>query len=834
MATLLICSGKLKVVYWPSFKPKLNFAKSMFQFLARFILKYRVLLLILVGAFTVFFALQLPKLRLSYDFTQVVPPSDPELIYLKQFQEKYGQDGNVLVIGLRDSALYTPQNFMRFGMLSEELGKIEGIEGVVSLPLVPEITRNDSLKSFEAKPIISGAYPETQATLDSILQKIKDQRLLSSQLLNQENGATLAIVTVDDDIISSPERSRLMADIHLATNQFTENTGLQLHFAGLPYVRSVMSGKVQAELKLFLMLSVLVTALILWFFFRSFRIVFFSLLVIGTMIIWSLGTLVLLGYKITLLSGLIPPIIVVIGIPNCIYLLNKYHQEYVKLQDQQQALANVIQRIGFVTFITNCTTAVGFLVLTATGISVLKEFGLVTGLNILATFLVSLILIPVLFSFLPPPSGKHVNHLRRKPLEWALTSLDLLVHRHRYRIIAGALLITCISAIGAWQIVARSYMVDDLPDKSQVKQDLYFFEENFGGVMPLEIVLDTGKPRGIMNLRTLRTVDSLQRYLSSFESISTPLSVVNFLKASKQAFYGGNAAFYDLPSTRERSFLIPYLKNNNELKGLQSAFIDSAGQQMRISMKIEDLGSVELRKLLNEEIIPHTDSLLAVDSLLQAKVTGTTVMFIKGNDYLINNLRGSLLIAIVVIAFIMAVLFRNVRMIIISILPNLVPLLFTAGLMGYLGIPLKPSTALIFSIAFGIAVDDSIHFLAKYRMELVKENFFSAKAVSTSIRETGSSMIYTSIVLFFGFIIFAFSDFGGTVALGILTSSTLLVAMLTNLILLPALLLVFDHGKYTPDSWALLEDYEEFYLATEDEEIDLSQLNKINLNQSGE
>jgi predicted RND superfamily exporter protein len=800
-------------------------AKTMFQFLARFILKHRLALLIAVGLLTVLFGLQLPKLQLSYDFSKVVPANDPDLLYLQQFQAQYGQDGNTLVIGLKDSTLYTPLNFKRYSMLSEELRKIEGVEAVMSLPLVPKIVRNDSLKAFEPQLILQ-EYPQNQTELDSILGLIVEQRLFSSQLVNQGNGATIILVTISTEVVNSPRRLTVMEDIQRAAEQFTDVTGLNLHYAGLPYVRAVMTHKVQAELKLFLLLSVLVTAIILFYFFRSFRVVIISLAVIGVMIVWSLGTVVVLGYKITLLTGLIPPIIVVIGIPNCIYLLNKYHQEYRKTDNQLQALANIIQRIGFVTLITNFTTAVGFLVLTTTGISILKEFGLVAGLNIFATFVVSIILIPALFSYFPPPSPRHLNHLDRKNLGWVLNNLDYLVHRHRYRVIAGALILTALSAIGAWQVKAKSYMVDDIPEQSQVKTDLYFFEENFGGVMPLELVIDTGRPRGVMNLRTLRTLDSLQNYLATQPEISVPISVVNFLKASKQAFYGGNSQFYELPSNRERSFLIPYLRNKSELSGLQDSFLDSAGQQLRLSMKVQDLGSVETAKLLQERVIPHTDSLLAADSLLSARYTGTTVMFLKGNNYLIDNLRSSLVIAIVVIAFIMALLFRNIRMILISVLPNLVPLLFTAGLMGYLGIALKPSTALIFSIAFGIAVDDSIHFLAKYRMELVRENFFSAKAVSTSIRETGSSMIYTSIVLFFGFIIFAFSDFGGTVALGILTSSTLLVAMLTNLILLPALLLVFDHGKYEPDAWALLEDYDEFYLAPEDEEIDVNQLNR--------
>ncbi|EMR04241.1 efflux RND transporter permease subunit [Cesiribacter andamanensis] len=803
----------------------------MFDFLAQFILRYRLNLLLAVALVTAFFAVQIPKLELSYDFAQVVPPNDPEMLFLSEFKQEFGEDGNVLVIGLQDSSLYTPQNFARYRYMSLELQKIRGVEGVLSLPVMPRLVRNDSLRTFEPEPIFTGA-PESQAELDSLLQLALDQKIYSRQLINPANGATLMVLTVDMSVIGSPDRQRLMDDLLMVTEPFEEKTGIKLHYAGVPFVRAVMTGKVQQELKLFLVLSVVVTALILFAFFRSVKAVVFPMVVIGVMIVWSLGTLVLFGFKITLLTGLIPPIIVVIGIPNCIYLLNKYHQEFAKTGHQQKSLSHIIRRIGFVTLITNFTTAIGFLVLLSTDIRILKEFGIVAGLNILATFVVSLILIPAIFSYLPPPSARHLRHLESRRLDRILTLFDVLVHRHRYRIMLVTIGVVLVSLLGVWQVQTIAYMVDDIPEESDLKQDLYFFEQNFGGVMPMEIVVDTGRPRGIMNLRTLGQVDSLQQYLASQPELSPPISIINFLKASRQAFYKGSPAFYELPSSRERSFLLPYLQNNSDIGRLSSSFMDSTGQKMRLSLKVADVGSQHMDTLVNLRILPQIRQLFPDSLGVGVQVTGTTLLFIKGNQYLIQNLRSSLLIAIVIIALVMALLFRNGRMILISLVPNMVPLIVTAGLMGFLGIPLKPSTALIFSIAFGISVDDSIHFLAKYRQELFNQKFFVAKAISLSLRETGSSMIYTSIVLFFGFVIFVFSEFGGTVALGMLTSITLLLAMLTNLLLLPSLLLAFDSGKYERDQQALIEHYDEFYVESEDEEIDLKQLRKEPLDQN--
>ena len=795
----------------------------MWSLLAKFILKYRLYLIIAVGLVTAFFGSKIPELELSYDFANVVPANDPDKVFLTEFKERFGEDGNVLVVGMQDSSLYQPTNLRRFKYMSEEMQRIKGVKSVLSLPLLQRAYNDSENRKFALEPIFDD-IPDNQAAVDSMLQIALDQKIYSSQLFNEANGATLMLLTIDVDILNSSKRGGLMDDILLAGSQFEEKTGIKLHYAGIPFVRSVMTSKVQAELKMFLVLSVVVTALILLFFFRSFNAVLFSMVVIGVMIVWSLGSLVVLGYKITLLTGLIPPIIVVIGIPNCIYLLNKYHQEYYKNGDQMQALAHIIHRIGFVTLITNFTTAIGFLVLVFADIAILKEFGIVAGINIFATFIVSIILIPSIFSYLKAPSKRHLKHLESRPLDKVLTGFDLLVHRHKYSVFVVTAIILVVSIFGMTKIRSVAFMVDDIPEDSQVKRDLAFFERNFGGVMPLEIVIDTGNRKGIMNLRTLQRIEEFEAFLAEQEYLSPPVSIVSFLKATRQAFYNSQPQFYELPNNRDRSFILPYLQNNQESAALSRSFVDSTGQHMRISMKVADVGSLKMDSLIQQVIRPEIEARFGESDKIDVQLTGTTLLFIKGNQFLIQNLRSSLLIAFAVIAVIMAILFRNVRMIIISIIPNLVPLCVTAGLMGYFGIPLKPSTALIFSIAFGISVDDSIHFLAKYRQELFANNFFVTKAISKSLRETGASMIYTSIVLFCGFIIFAFSEFGGTVALGILTSTTLLFAMFTNLILLPSLLLAFDDGKYKRDEDALIEQYDEFYTESEDEEIDLNLL----------
>ncbi|MDH5475241.1 MAG: efflux RND transporter permease subunit [Cyclobacteriaceae bacterium] len=803
----------------------------MWTKLAHFIIKFRLLLVIILAAITIFMAYMARDVTMSYSLFKAVPDDDPDALFYKNFRSEFGEDGNIVAIAIYDSAIYELNHFNRYKQLSEEIKAIEGVINVISLPLLHRLSKNQDAQKFDLEAIFND-ISKNQQDLDSLLQVAQNQKFYSGQIINPENGSTLTLISINEEILNSEKRVGLTNKILEAGTQFTDDTGINVHYAGHPFVRSVMAGKVKDELVLFLALSILVTGLIMLLFFRSLSAVIFPMIIIAVVVIWVIGTLGIFGYKITILTGLIPPVIVVIGIPNSIYLLNMYHQEFGIHGNKMKAISRVVRKIGFVTLITNVTTSIGFLVLISTSIIELKEFGIVAGLNIMATFLVSIILIPSVFSWLPSPSARHLRHLKFKPLESVLDGMDVIVHRHKYKVFGVTILLLILSIPGMRKIESVQYIIDDIPKDDVIKKDLAFFEENFSGIMPLEIVIDTKKKRGVIDLKTLAKVEEFETFLDDQEDISKPVSVVSFIKAAKQAFYNNNPDRYELPNNRERSYILRYLRNQqSDEKGLINSFVDSTYTKMRISLKVADIGSVKMDSLVHQIIEPKIEEVFA-DNNFDIKVTGSTPLFVKGNKFLIQNLQFSLLLAFVVISIIMAMLFVNFRMIIISLIPNFIPLIITAGIMGYLGIHLKPSTALVFSIVFGISVDDSIHYLAKYRMELFASNFFVPLAVSKSIKETGASMIYTSIVLFAGFIIFTGSDFGGTIALGLLTSITLLIAMITNLILLPALLMTFDDGKRKKGAHPLIEQFDDgFYHEDEDEEIDLKAI-KIEENNS--
>jgi predicted RND superfamily exporter protein len=810
----------------------------MWKRLADGIISYRMPLIVLIGLITIFMGYKASQVQMSYDFARTVPLDDPDMIAFTEFKKQFGEDGNIIAVGMQDSAVFKIGNFTALRTFVKEVKKINGVNDVLGLPSLKMILKDTAKTQFYLASVFPDSI-DTQAELDSAFVIARGQRVYMDRLVRMDNGATMLLLSIQKEVMNSAAREPMTAALQAAGKRFEDATHIKLRYAGLPFIRTVMANQVRKEMSLFLYASAIVTGLIMFLFFRSLKAVLFSMIIIGIVVVWTLGTLALFGYKITLLSGLIPPVIVTIGITNAIYLLNKYHIEFAHTKNKLEAIKIVVLKMGLATFLTNLTVAIGFLTLLSTDIIILREFGIVAGINIMALFFVSLVMIPSIFSWLPTPSEKHLRHLNFKVMGGFLKVIDNMVHKHRIAIYVGSMVLAVVSVYGILQLRSLSFMVDDVPAESQVKKDLTFFETNFSGIMPLEMTVEfkSKRRRPILDVNNLKMIDSFEDFLDSLPHVSRPVSIITFVKAARQGFYNNNPARFDLPTKSEAPFILRYMKGQTDNSGLFKSFVDSTFTKMRISCQIADIGSVRLDSLVHLAIEPEMKRHFvstAKDSVI-TQITGSTKIFIKGNNFLIENLRESLLLAFIFITLSMAALFANVRMIIISLVPNLLALMITAGLMGYFNIPLKASTALIFSITFGISVDNSIRFLAKYRQEIMSNNFFVAKAVSESIMETGKSIMYTSIVLFAGFIIFAFSSFGGTIALGLLTSTTLVISMFTNLILLPALIMTFDKPKKKKGEHLLIDEFDSsFYGENEDEEIDLEKIKIHNRHSAAE
>lgn len=762
----------------------------MWDRFSSFILRQRYFIIVIVVLFTAVFGYWSRTVKMSYELAQVLPSTDSTLIEFENFKRQFGQDGSIMVIGVKDPQLYTVDKFNQWIDLSSRLQKVEGIDNVVSMANIFELQKDSEAKQFKTSRIVKGNV-KTQAELDSILDKIYSLPFYEGFIYTEDHQSTLMALTLDRQLLDSKDRTLLMGDILVEIEAFENDTELKVHYSGLPYIRANNTSKVGSEIKLFILLAILITSAILFLFFRSISAMVQSMVVVLFAVAWAVGIQGLLGYEITILTGLIPPLIIVIGIPNCIFIYNKYHQEYRRHGNQILALRRVIHKIGNAIFLTNTTTSLGFATFIFTDSNILIEFGIIASCGIASVFLISITLLPILLSFQKPPGEKHTKHLERQWMHLVIDQLVNIVTGHRKLVFISTIVIVALSVYGTTLIRTTGNIADDLPRDDEVYLDLKFFEQNFKGVLPFEVTIETIKKGAATKLSTLKRIDKLQQLIDEYPEFSKPLSIVEGLKFAKQGFYNGKKSKYKLYNSQELSFLGPYLKSSEGGEGsMLKSYLDSTSTITRVTAQMADVGSNRMDQILSE-LRPKVDSIFNPEKY-NVSFTGTSVVWLKGTDYLVKNLFLSLGIAIVLIAIIMAVLFSSLRMVFVSLIPNLLPLVFTAGIMGYFGISIKPSTILIFSIAFGISVDDTIHYLAKYRQELMQHSLNLREACLLALKETGVSMIYTSIVLFFGFGVFTASEFGGTVALGLLVSITLLIAMASNLILLPSLILSFD------------------------------------------
>lgn len=757
--------------------------------IADLILKNRLAVIIIVTLLSAFMGFKASQVKLTYNAGKVLPVTDSAYIRFTKFQKKFGQDGTALVLGIKSDNLFQKDIFNDWYQIGVNVQRLNGIKAVVSLANIYNLTKDTVQHKFVLKPLITHQLTSDQE-LDSVRNQILGLPFYDGLVLSDDHKSTLMAITFDNKVVNSPARIPVINEIMRQGKLFEQKHHIKVHASGLPLIRTVVSDLVSHEFALFLGLSLLITAIILLLFFRTAYAVIFPVFVVVLGVIWSLGLLVLNHFNITLLTGIIPPLVVVIGIPNCVFILNKYYHEFALTGDKMKSLYIVIEKVGITTFIANVTTAIGFGVLCFTNSQILMEFGLVASLSIMATFALSLVLIPVIFSYLPAPKHRQSGIKDRKFISYFLQKIDYLVQNARPAIYIGTTLLVIVCFYGMSRINVNGYIVDDLPKSSSILSDLRFFESSFKGVLPLEVSVESKHKNGLTNLAVMRKVEKLEDMISSYPEFSKSLSLIQVLKFSTQAFYGGKPEFYRLPDGLEQNFILSYAANSGKGTNMLKNYLDSTRQTTRISFQMVDAGSKKLNSLFTE-LQPRIDSIFNPKNF-HVELTGSSVIFVKGNNYLIKNLYESLALAIFLIGIIMWILFRGLKMVLISLLPNLIPLIITAGIMGFFGIPLKPSTILIFSIAMGISSDQTIYFLTRYRQELHNGKKSISQVVSDTIRETGISMIYIATVLFFGFGIFAASTFGGTVALGILLSITLLIAMITNLTLLPAFLLSLE------------------------------------------
>jgi len=863
----------------------------MWANIARFIIRFRLLLIALLVVFTSVMLYQAGGVQLYYGLPKMLPDDDPTVKVYEEFRERFREESTVFVIGIEKDLFHDVELFNKWYELGRSVSRIDGVDTVLSIGSAFNIVKDTVEKRFKITPLVHGPVADQEA-LSKLQQEYERLPFYKDLLYNSENNFSLMAISMQNDRFNSTDRTEFFGTILEQVQSFESDNNLEIKYSGMPYIREMMTALIKQELRLFIILTLLITIIILFIFFRSIKPVLIAMVVVGLGVIWSLGMLNTLGYEISILTSLIPPLIIVIGIPNCIYLINKFHSELKLHGNKAKAHVRVVSKIGKATFMTNATTAVGFLTFTFTESVILVEFGIVAFLSIMSLFLLSMLVITISFSFMAPPKDSFTDHLEKNWITNLINWFIKTVTYNRKQVYIFYGIGTAIALYGLTLIETTGNIVDDLPRDHPIVTDLHWFETNFGGVVPFEIQVDAGKPRQIMKSSILKGIDEVEEVFVDDAFFSRSISIVDALKFIRQSFYNGNPERYDLITTRERAFFADYIDNADKDQGLLHTYVDSTERYARVNLQVADIGTTEMDSLLIVvkprvdaifnpkrrkqdsliEVIETASSVEEQDSIaryilkrnssakkafiraleekdssmvvnldslsigstptyfeglqealneayIHIDFTGPSITFLEGTNYLVRNLFVSLSIAIFIVALLMATVFNSLRMIVVSVVTNLIPLLFTGAVMGYFGIAIKPSTLLVFSIAFGISVDDTIHYLAKYRQELKHYGNDIGSAVRSALKETGVSMVYTSIIIFFGFSVFDSSQFGGTQALGLLVSLTLLVAMFANLILLPSFLMSFERRMVTK---AFREPL--FTIMDEEEDIELDHL----------
>lgn len=766
----------------------------MWNKIADYIMNHRVLNLVIASVLLIFLGVKAFSIRMGHNLANTLPDTDSTMVVYHQFLDTYGEDGRAIFIGMVEDNLFDLPNFQDYYDLNENIRQINGVTECLSVTRVYNIVKNDSIKKFQLSQVV-GRRPKSQKEVDSIKSVIESLAMYDGLLFNTETHSTMMLVTLDDEHANSNLRKETTDALSILLNDYSTRHGIEMHISGMPYIREVTTQKMVKEIVGFTFLSIVVAGLILYLFFRSWRPLVSVMTIVLLSVVYMFGIMALLDFEVTILTGVLPPLLIIIGVENSIFMLNKYHREFDACHDKIQALKNVIVRIGPANLLTNTTTAVSFASFIITRNALLVPFGILASICIMLTYVMTMVLLPTFFSYQKKPEGKMVNYMNNPRINYIMDKISVFVLGKKRVIFAVLALLMLVCVIGTTRITTSGRVVDDIAKSDKLYKDIMFFEKNVGGVMPFEISIDTRKPKGIMNAQFIRKVQQLEDTLALYPEFSEPLSIAEVVKFARQGFYNGKREQFKIPSNNEFGFIMKYMPETKggEMPAIVTQYMDKEMQCTRVSVQMANVTTPEI-DAISRSLQPQIDQIFPKEKY-DVVMTGSAMVTLQGTNYLIVNLSHSLFLAFIVIALLMAVTFHKFKMVIISLIPNLIPLLFTAGVMGFCGIPLKMSTILVFSIALGISVDNTIHYLARYRLQMKMNDNDIKKSVMAAIQETGPSMIYSASILICGFLIFAFSSFGGTKIVGFLVPFTLLVALITNILVLPALVLTFYRKK---------------------------------------
>ena len=739
--------------------------------------KFAERLIILISLVSLVFFVNLKDLRLDYRFENFFPENDPDLVYYYDFVNEFETDNDFFIVGIKNNNGIFKQEFLqKLEALTDTLRKIEFINsiksptslkfpvagpfGVITVPYIhtdkPEFYKTDSARIYASENLVGSLFSE-------------DGKIVSIQLKHEEELVKSQI----DQLVLNVENT-------VASFDFDET-----HIVGKIRGQHYFTEQMIFELLLFVGISIILVSLFLYFSFRAFWGVWVPFLVIGFSVLWLLSLLSFINKPINLLTTLLPTILFVVGISNVVHILERFIYELRNKAEKLKAIKIAFKEVGLATFLTSFTTAVGFFTLNTSNILPVKEFGTYTAIGVLISFVLAFTLLPSVLVIAKKPEitkkGSEVHFWTNK-----LAGLFAWLLPNRRNVLAGFLGLIVISGIGISLLKVDNFFIEDWVVKDEIRDDYRFFEKQFSGFRPFDIAIWVKDSSTSFNdyevLKELEIIDVEIKKTYKTKFVVSPL---NFVKIANQSIHGGKSEYYKIPDT-EKEYKSLISKFRNFKSPTIKSFVNQSAKKARFSAKIIDYGGAKMN-LLNQDIENSLQQKLN-PKLIGFQLTGMPYLVDKNNKKLSTNLIIGLLIAFLIVAVLMGLLFKSFSMIIVALIPNILPLGLIAAFMGYFGIDLKIATSIIFTIAFGIAVDDTIHFMSKYRIELNK-NKGKLYALKRTFLQTGKAIVVTSIILSSGFFILILSQVTSSFYIGLLISLTLLFALICNLVLLPVLIL---------------------------------------------
>ena len=738
---------------------------------------YHVIVLALTAILSVFFAVQLPQLRFNYDFEAFFPNEDNELERYNEFRNRFEYDNEFILLAVENKKGVFRRDFLKkIDQLTQTLAKIPDIKQVQSP------TNLTYLKTGGMVPVQLHVlhFEEPEKYEKDSIQIYQSPYFKGSFF--PEDGRSLSLFIKTEDVLSKKRSDALADAVSVAVSQFHFD---DVHLVGRIFAQQVYLSNIQKEFVWFLSLSFFLVIIFLWFTFRRPYGILVPVTVVLIAILWTLGIMSVLHKSVDIMAIMLPTMIFVAGMSDVVHFFSRYFEEQAKGTDRKFIFRIIVKEVGMPTLLTLLTTVVGFLSLLFSSIQPVRDFGIFTSLGVVLAFLLTYTFLPsILFFF--HPTKIIARHEKEKGGSVILGRLLIFTLRKRKLIFLISAILLIITSVGISRIKINNILLEDLSDKIRIKQDFVFFDEHYSGVRPFELEISLIKGR-IWDYEYMKQVARLDSFVKKEYRAGFLLSPASLVSSLYQATYEDTSqTFPDKEEYEELATLLQKNKNNKDLRRLVTA----DGKIARISAKTRDVGSFAIREH-NQKLMKFIEE--EIDPSLQIQLTGAAHLLDRNNEYMVSNMTQGFIFSIIIIALLTLVLHRSLKMVLVFFLPNIFPLAIIAGIMGFAGIELKAATSLIFSIAFGIATDDTIHFISRLKIELSYGKSI-LYALKRTYLETGKPIVLTTFILLGGFVSLTTSNFESTFYFGFLTCITMVIALAADLFLLPALLILV-YGK---------------------------------------